>query len=102
MEWNIQSRSRECQSCQQPFADKQPFHTLLFDQKSGYERLDVCEKCWNEQFSQGATERKGFVSHWQSPYNVPPPAAPDAIQKETAETLMRKLIDQNDPSHMPA
>ncbi len=26
----------------------------------------------------------------------------DAIQKETAETLLRKLIEQNDPRHAPA
>lgn len=102
MEWNIQSRAHECQSCHQLFADKQPFHTLLFDQRSGYERLDVCERCWTEQFSQGATDRKGFVSHWQSTYAVPPAAAPEPIQKETAETLLRKLIEQNDPAQAPA
>jgi hypothetical protein len=102
MEWNIQSRAHACQSCQQPFADKQIFHTLLFDQKAGYERLDVCENCWRDQFSQGATDRKGFVSHWQSTYLVPPAAAPDPIQKESAEGLLRKLMEQNDPAHMPA
>lgn len=32
---------------------------------------------------------------------MPPPVV-DAIQKETAETLLRKLIEQNDPSHAPA
>jgi len=26
----------------------------------------------------------------------------EAIQKETAETLLRKLIEQNDPAHAPA
>ena len=33
---------------------------------------------------------------------MPPATAPDAIQKETAETLLRKLIEQNDPSHAAA
>ncbi len=102
MDWNIQSRAHACQACKKPFEDKDAFHTLLFDQKGGYERQDVCQKCWTDQFGQGATDRKGFVSHWQSIY-LPPPAAPaDPIQKETAETLLRKLMEKNDPSDGPA
>ena len=30
------------------------------------------------------------------------PAAPDAIQKETAETLLRKLMEKNDPQYRAA
>ncbi len=102
MEWNIQSRSHGCQACHRAFGDKEAFHTLLFDHKSGYERQDVCEQCWTAQHGQGATDRKGFISHWQSVYTPPPATAPDAIQKETAETLLRKLVFQNDPSHEAA
>jgi hypothetical protein len=102
MEWNIQARAHACQSCQKHFADKEAFHTLLFDEKKGYERLDVCQNCWTEQYSQGATERKGFVSHWQTVYTVPPAAPPDPIQKENAETLLRKLMEKNDPKFGPA
>jgi hypothetical protein len=102
MEWNIQSRAHTCQSCKKAFADKEAFHTLLFDQKSGYERFDVCANCWTAQFSQGAVDRKGFVSYWQSVYNTPPAAPPEAIQKETAETLLRKLAERNDPKDGPA
>jgi hypothetical protein len=102
MEWNIQSRAHACQSCKKQFADKEAFHTMLFDQKGGYERFDVCESCWTSQYSQGATDRKGFVSYWQSIYTVPPAAPPEPIQKETAETLLRKLAESNDPKHGPA
>ena len=102
MEWNIQSRAHACQSCKKQFGDKEPFHTMLFDQKGGYERFDVCESCWTSQYSQGATDRKGFVSYWQSIYTVPPAAPPEPIQKETAETLMRKLVESNDPRQGPA
>jgi len=101
MEWNIQARAHACQSCQKHFADKETFHTLLFDEKKGYQRLDVCQNCWTEQYSQGATERKGFVSHWQTVYTVPPAAPPDAIQKENAESLLRKLMEKNDPKFGP-
>lgn len=102
IEWNIQSRGHVCQACHKHFAEREPFHTLLFDQKQSYERLDVCEACWIAQFSQGATDRKGFVSYWQSVYEAPPVAPPDAIEKETAETLLRKLIELKDPAHAGA
>jgi len=62
---------------------------------------DVCEACWQNQFSDGARQRKGFISHWQSVYEAPAPPA-DPIHRETAETLLRKLIEQNDPRYAPA
>jgi hypothetical protein len=101
-DWNIQSRAAACEACGKPFADREAFHTLLFDERSEFlRRSDVCEACWQNQFSDGARERKGFISHWQGIYEAP--VAPvDAIQKDTAETLLRKLIEQNDPRYAPA
>jgi len=102
-EWIIQSRAHACEACAKPFADRQPYHTLLYDEKVEHlRRMDVCDACWQSQFSDGARERKGFVSHWQGIYEVPPAHAPDPIQKENAETLLRKLIEQNDPRYAPA
>ena len=100
-EWNIQSRASACASCGQPFTDQQPLHTLLFEEQPELRRLDVCPVCWQNQFSDGARQRKGFVSYWQGVFESPPPVA-EAIQKETAETLLRKLIEQNDPRYAPA
>ena len=102
IDWNIQARAHACGACQKPFVDKQSFHTLLFDERQGYQRLDVCEDCWKAQYSQGAVDKKGFISHWQSVYTPPPAAAPEAIQKDTAETLLRKLVEQNAPEHAGA
>lgn len=101
-DWNIQSRAHACQACEARFSDKQPFHTLLFDDKNDFRRLDICDSCWKAQYSQGGTDRKNFISYWQSFYEAPPPAPPEAIQRENAETLLRKLIERNDPSHGPA
>jgi hypothetical protein len=64
-------------------------------------RSDICRPCWDQQFSQGAQDRKGFVSYWQGVFQAPPPPI-DPIQKETAETLLRKLIEINDPQNIPA
>ncbi len=101
-DWNLHHRAHACQACSQPFADTQPYHTLLYDTRGEYERLDVCGPCWTAQFSQGAAERKGFVSHWQGEFVAPPAAPPDPIQRETAETLLRKLTGQNDPQFRAA
>ena len=99
-EWNIQGRAHACEVCAQPFADKQPYHTLLFDAAPDLRRSDICEACWKN--TEGARDRKGFISHWQGVYEAPPAAPVDAIQKDTAESLLRKLIEQSDPRHIPA
>jgi hypothetical protein len=98
-EWNIQSRAHACQACQKPFSNQQPYHTLLFDEKQQFTRLDVCEPCWQAQYSQGASDRKGYVSYWSGIYETPPAAPPEPIGKENAETLLRKLIELNDPRY---
>lgn len=100
-EWNIQSRAHACTACGKSFADKEVFHTLLFDEKAEFRRSDVCQACWEKQYSDGARERRGFISYWHGVYHVPPPPT-EAIQKETAETLLRKLIELNDPRYISA
>jgi len=100
-EWNIQSRAHACEACGKPFVDQEPYHTLLFDEKQDFRRSDVCVECWQRQYSEGARERKGFVSYWHGVFEAPVPA-PEAIQKDTAESLLRKLIELNDPRHIPA
>src|SRR5580658_7256236 len=100
-EWNIQSRSRLCQACEKTFADKQPYHTVLLEEKQQYQRLDICPACWDSQYREGASERKGFISQWQGIYHAPPAAPVEAIQKESAESLLRKLIEANNPKHGP-
>ena len=100
-EWNLQSRAHACQGCHKPFADKEQYHTLLLEEKQEYRRLDICHACWDTQYREGASDRKGFISHWQGVYQAPPPAPPEAIQKESAEGLLRKLIETDDPKYGP-
>lgn len=101
-EWNIQSRAHACQACEKHFADKQPYHTTLLDLKHEIQRRDLCEVCWKQEHGEGAADRKGFISHWQGVYEAPPPAPPEAIQKENAESLLRKIMESNDPQHAAA
>src|SRR3954454_14718147 len=100
IDWNIQSRSHGCQACQKPFEDKQPYHTLLLLEKSEYTRQDICDACWQVQYGAGSIDRKGFISFWKGIYQTPPPVTQnDPMQKASAETLLRKLIELNDPKH---
>lgn len=101
-DWNFQSRAHACHACETPFANRQVYHTLLAFARHELARQDVCEPCWKAQFAEGAKDRKGFISHWVGEYQAPPAAAPDAIQKETAETLLRKLMEKNDPQYRGA
>jgi hypothetical protein len=100
-EWNIQSRAHACAACGKAFADQEAYHTLLFDDKAEFRRSDICQACWQQQYSDGARDRKGFVSYWQGLYEAPPPPT-DPIKKETAESLLRKLIELNDAQYLAA
>jgi hypothetical protein len=100
-EWKIQSRANACGACGKAFADKEAYHTLLFDEKAELNRSDICQSCWQTQFSHGTRDRKGFVSYWQGVFEIPP-VRPDPIQHETAESLLRKLIEQNDSRYTAA
>ena len=101
-EWNIQSRAHACQACERHFANQQPYHTLLQDLKSEIQRLDICQACWVAGHIENARDRKGFISHWQGVYETPPAAPPDPIQRENAESLLRRLIELNDPKFTAA
>lgn len=95
-EWDIQPRSDACTACQKPFADKQTYHTLLATHGPGYARRDLCADCF------AGADRDGVISYWQGQYKLPPPPAPEPIQKETAETLLRKLLESQDPAQAAA
>ena len=99
-EWNIQSRAHACEACSQPFADQQPYRTILFEDGKELRRSDICEPCAKSAGDPRA--RAGFISQWHGIYEAPPAHPVEAIQKETAETILRKLIEQNEPRHAPA
>ncbi|MCG3147654.1 MAG: hypothetical protein PCFJNLEI_01094 [Verrucomicrobiae bacterium] len=95
-EWDLQPRSNCCTACQKAFADKQDYHTLLSLTETGYQRRDLCSACYP------AAERAGVVSYWQGEYKLPPPPPVDPIQKDTAESFLRKLVEAKDPTQAGA
>ena len=102
MDWHFRSRSHHCDDCEAAFEDKQPYHTILFSGMESLERRDICPGCWEQKHKTEPGAMGGYISHWQGVYEVPPPPPPEAIQKDNAETLLKKLIELNDPGHKEA
>jgi hypothetical protein len=100
-DWHIQSRSHTCKNCEADFEDGKSYHTLLFEILEGYERMDICPKCWRTQFTEGGKDRKGFISNWQGTYQAPPPPEKEAIQKNNAETLLVEIVAAQDDALKP-
>ena len=101
LEWNIQSRAHACQMTGTPFVDGQSYHTVLLDQREGFERLDLGTDAWKEH-GQEILARPNYVSHWTGTYEAPPAAPPEAIRKDDAESLLRRLIELADDRYAGA
>lgn len=92
-EWEIKPRAAVCGQCQQPFVNDQTYISSLSFNGRNYERADCCEGCWNK--GNAAT---GSFSIWRGTFRAAP-LPPEVLKKETAESLLRKLIEKNDPQY---
>jgi N-acyl-D-amino-acid deacylase len=95
-EWNIRPRGRLCAACAVLFADGQECVSALFDSESGYERSDFCLACW-ERHDKARTP----FSLWQGAFSRPAEgtAKVEVVRRETAETLLRRLVALEDPAN---
>ncbi len=96
-EWNIKPRSGACAVCGKPFEAGAECVSALFDTPGvGYERRDYCAGCW-EGRADGGTP----FSQWQGAYTPPrgEQARREPIAHETAEDLLRRLLDIGDPAN---
>lgn len=91
-DWNIKRRSAACSRCECAFADGETCFSALRDGEAGFERSDYCEKCWGHPESQD-----GLFSSWAGEFQAPEPEAPEVLKRETAESLLRRLIEEADP-----
>ncbi len=95
-EWNIQSRAPACQECGERFIDQQPCHTLLRFDPNGYQRTDLCESCFLKHPCADPIH-----SSWKGVYQAPPPPTNKTARKEDVETLLRRLVEEQDPENIP-
>ena len=96
-EWNIRPRGGVCAVCGKPFEAGEECVSALFNvPETGFERRDYCAGCW-EGRADGGTP----FSQWQGAYAPPrgEQAKHEPIAHETAEDLLRRLIDIGDPAN---
>ena len=94
-EWNIRTCADQCAACQKKFTDKETLMSRLRFAAEGYVREDYCAGCWPER-KPGADG--GEVSAWSAIWHAPAPKTPEPLKKETAESLLRELMETDDPA----
>lgn len=92
-DWPIKHRADTCARTGHAFEPGEQFYTLLFREGEGYRREDLSEEAWAQR-----NENIRPFSFWKSRYEPPPAAPPEALAKESAEDLLRRLLGQNDAS----
>ena len=93
-EWNIRSRGHACCVCAQTFTDKQPCVSVLRELSDTFERRDYHTLCWRD-------EKRDWrlYSLWEGEYEAPPVVVKEEpVKKDTAESLLRRLILMEDPA----
>ena len=91
-EWAIKHRADACSVTQRPFAAGEYFYTLLFREGDGFRREDLTEEAWSTR-----NENIQPFSFWRTRYEPAPAAPPEALGKQSAEELFRKLIGSENP-----
>ena len=92
-EWNIRTCADQCCACGRRFADRERLMSRLRFAAEGYLRDDFCAGCWPGRKPDGGPE----VSAWSAAWLAPAPKAPEALKKETAESLLREMMETDDP-----
>lgn len=92
-EWNIRCCADQCAACQRKFADRETLMSRLCFAKEGYLREDFCTACWPSRASGGAE-----VSEWSARWFAPEKKSSEPLKKETAESLLRELMETDDPA----
>lgn len=94
-EWNVRPPASACATCGRAFEDGETMLSRLEpDPEAGHRRVDVCLRC-----ADGASGPR--VSAWRTVWRSPP-AVVEPIQKETAESLLHRLIESRDERHLAA
>ena len=92
-DWDIRPRSTLCSACEKTFENMEAYYSALVFGEEGYQRGDFCVACWV-----GKEAELQPYSSWKGTFIVPPEVPDnDPLKKETAESLLRRLIeDEND------
>lgn len=89
-DWEIRKRSDACTVTGRAFAEGEFFYTALYREGDGFRREDVAEEAWQAL----PAEPRPF-SFWRSKFEMPPPPPPEPLAKQDAESILRRLIEEN-------
>lgn len=90
-DWEIKARAHRCSRTDEPFTDGAPIYTLLFRDKTRFIREDISEAAWRR-----LKHTIEPFSFWKSHYHAPPAKPPETVPRESAESLLRRLLDEDD------
>ena len=93
-DWEIKSRAHQCSRTGREFAEGEFFYTILVREGEGFLREDMSEEAWNER-----NENIQPFSFWRSKYEPPTPPPAEPLPRDDAEGLLRRLIQENDPTY---
>jgi hypothetical protein len=92
-EWNIQARALQCAVSGRPFEKGETVFSALYWRDGQYARVDLNAESWAAR-----NENIAPISAWQTEFVPPAPPAPEALRKDDAESLLRRLMAGNDPA----
>ncbi len=93
--WQIKKRADVCAGTGIAFGNGEEIMTRLLFADGEYIREDYSLACWEEQSPDHG------ISAWKSIYRAPPPPE-DVMKKESAESLLRKMIAKEDADEINA
>ncbi len=91
--WSVRKCAKACAKCEKDFEDKETLHSRLSFDEGEYVRKDFCEACWNKD--------DPGLSSWKTVFMVPVQQE-EAVKKENAESLLRKLVAKENEEDLNA
>ena len=94
--WNLGRRSKICLKTERPFEDGETIVTAVLAPPGTdeFERREYCLEAWEE-----VRPTLEVFSFWRTKFEVPVAENKneEVVEKESAEMLLRRLIDEDDP-----
>ena len=91
-DWEIKSRAHVCARTGAEFQPGETFFTLLVREGDGFRREDLSEAAWESR-----NDNIQPFSFWRSKYDPPAATRPEPLPRDDAESLLRRLVAENDP-----